>query len=188
MQYTLCVVLTVGSCYGILVQDPQLYEQRLGHLESLVQQQSTKISELETKLANTHAGGTDPVYFSAYSQQTLRPGNHQAIVYDSLYHDSHNAYDQTTGFFTAPVKGFYVFAWTTEINHGYIFDSELLVNGARRQKNGCDMVGATQGFTTCTGVVPLELKVGDVVYIRSVSGNYVLGNGWLSFTGWLVHK
>jgi hypothetical protein len=109
-------------------------------------------------------------------------------VFDGVRSNFHNCYNPSDGHFTAPIKGFYVFSWEIMTAAGKIFDTELLVNGARYQLNNCNNLATTSAFSSCTGVVPTSLEPGDVVYIRSTSETYLHGNAWSSLSGWLVFE
>lgn len=131
---------------------------------------------------------SNPVYFSAYLTATFTPprDQHTNVVYNGLHFDSHKAYNPSTGYFTAPVSGLYVFSWENLTAPGKVFDTELLVNGIRHELDNCNNEGSTAGYLSCTQVVPVKLNAGDLVNIRTTYGNYAHG-GWSSFSGWLVH-
>lgn len=130
------------------------------------------------------------MYFSAYRKTTLTysTSSQVDVVFDGVRSNFHNCYDPSNGHFTAPVKGFYVFSWEILTSSGNIFDTELLVNGVRYQLNDCNNLKQTAAYSSCTGVVPAPLEAGDVVHIRSTSGTYLHGDGWSSFSGWLVFE
>lgn len=131
---------------------------------------------------------SNPVYFSAYLTATFTPprDQHTNVLYNGLHFDSHKAYNPSTGYFTAPVSGLYVFSWENLTAPGKVFDTELLVNGIRHELDNCNNEGSTAGYLSCTQVVPVKLNAGDLVNIRTTYGNYAHG-GWSSFSGWLVH-
>ncbi|XP_061191806.1 uncharacterized protein LOC133200086 [Saccostrea echinata] len=95
-----------------------------------------------------------------------------------------NAYNQHTGVFTAPSDGLYVFTWSSVVAPKKLFDSEILVNGQRNGLGNCNNV-LSQGYENCSNTVPLLLKVGDKVNIRTTSADYLHGI-WTSFKGWKV--
>ncbi|XP_061190789.1 complement C1q subcomponent subunit A-like [Saccostrea echinata] len=178
---------------GLLLNDPSAIEQRLAHMESLVQGLSQDVNTLRTENADLKSKITaarTPVYFSAYkkSHLTFTSASQVDIVYDGVRSNFHNCYNPSTGHFTAPGKGFYVFSWESLTPAGKIFDTELLVNGARYQMNNCNNLATTASFSSCTGVVPVQLEAGDIVNIRSTSGTYLYGDGWSTFSGWLVFE
>ncbi|KAK3096917.1 hypothetical protein FSP39_004750 [Pinctada imbricata] len=105
------------------------------------------------------------------------------IVFDHVVTNTGKAYDGSTGIFTAPSDGIYVFAWTVLTNPKKWFDSELVVNGIPKLYNAADAHnGGSFESSGCTGV--MELKSGDKVWIRKYStlGN-LLRERWSSFSG-----
>ena len=105
------------------------------------------------------------------------------IIYDQVLYDTHNAYSNQTGAFTAPIDGLYVFTWSTLVAAKKILDAELLVNGIRKGLGNCNNED-NNGYENCSNTVPVLLKAGDEVSIRSTNGNYIHGDGWSSFKGW----
>ena len=105
------------------------------------------------------------------------------IIYDQVLYDTHNAYSNQTGAFTAPIDGLYVFTWTTLVEAKKIMNTELLVNRIRTGLGSCDNEG-NNGYENCSNTIPVLLKAGDEVSIRSTTGNYIYGSTWSSFKGW----
>ncbi|XP_062571085.1 cerebellin-1-like [Saccostrea cucullata] len=191
--YIAVLFACVCASNGLLLNDPSAIEQRLAHMESLVQGLSQEVNTLRTENADLKSKiNTDrtPVYFSAYRKNhlTFTSTTQVDVVYDGVRDNFHNCYNSSTGHFTAPRKGFYVFSWETMTPAGKIFDTELLVNGARHQMNNCNNLATTASYSSCTGVVPIQLEVGDIVNIRSTSGTFLHGSGWSNFSGWLVFE
>ncbi|XP_061190788.1 complement C1q subcomponent subunit A-like [Saccostrea echinata] len=199
-SYLLCLVnfVVVYTCicitHCLLLNDPLVVEQRLARMESLVEGLSQEVTALRSENTDLKSKITSetrtPVYFSAYRKNslTLTSPSKVDVVYDVVRSNFHNCYNPTTGHFTAPMKGFYVFSWETSTAAGKIFDTELLVNGTRHQLNYCNNLATTAAFSSCTGVVPIQLEAGDVVNIRSTVGTYCHGSGWSIFSGWLVFE
>ncbi|KAF1378063.1 hypothetical protein PFLUV_G00185690 [Perca fluviatilis] len=72
-----------------------------------------------------------------------------------------NAYNSTTGVFTAPVRGAYHFEWSVGANGG--------TSGAVLVKNSANVFLAYEqaaGFMSSSKAVALLLEVGDVVFVR----------------------
>ena len=106
------------------------------------------------------------------------------VVCDTVYYNYGNAYNTHTGIFTAPADGLYVFNWTSLVRSKKIFDVEILVNGERKGLGNCNNEG-NPGLENCSTTLPLVLKIGDKVNIRTVYGNYLIRH-WSSFKGWKV--
>jgi hypothetical protein len=107
------------------------------------------------------------------------------MVYDSVYYNTDNVYSPLTGFFTAPSSGLYVFSWTTLVPKYKIFDTELNVNGERKGLGNCNNEG-NPGYENCGSTVPVILKTGDKVNIKTTTANNIYGHQWSSFKGWKV--
>ncbi|XP_062578746.1 uncharacterized protein LOC134240698 [Saccostrea cucullata] len=194
MLVTNFVVLSaIALCHGqrvqrLLVTDPQATNEKISHLEATVQDLKATVQQLTNRLATVETYNSNPVYFSAFLTNTFTPPRDRQtnVVYNGVHYDSHKAYNPSTGFFTAPVTGLYVFSWENLTAPGKTFDTELLVNGVRHELDNCNNEGTTTGYLSCTQVVPVKLNAGDHVNIRTTYGNYAHG-GWCSFSGWLVH-
>lgn len=126
------------------------------------------------------------IAFNAYTSKSLTmPRNTPiTVVYDTLYFNYGNAYNPQNGVFTAPSAGLYVFTWTSVVNPKKIFDVEIVVNGKRKGMGNCNNE-LSAGFENCENTVPLVLKTGDHVNIRTIAANFLHGL-WSSFKGWKV--
>ena len=125
--------------------------------------------------------------FNAYINKDLTMNKNSPIniVYNTLYYNHGNAYNPHSGFFTAPTDGLYIFTWTSVVAPKQLFDSQILVNGIRKGLGNCNNSANTPSYENCANTVPLVLKTGDKVNIRTTSGNYLHGL-WSSFKGWKV--
>lgn len=128
------------------------------------------------------------VAFSAYISQQLDFRRFTAVnvVYDKTWLNTDGVYSTITGIFTAPSSGLYVFSWTSLVAEMSKFNSELLVNGERKDLTNCNHELDKQGFESCSNTVPAILKKGDMVNIRTVDAISLRGNQLSSFKGWKV--
>ncbi|XP_062613701.1 L-rhamnose-binding lectin CSL3-like [Saccostrea cucullata] len=78
--------------------------------------------------------------FNAYTTKTLhlQRGTPVNVVYDGVYFNYGNAYNQHTGVFTAPSVGLYVFTWSSCVTSKKLFDVEILLNGKRKGLGNCN--------------------------------------------------
>ncbi|XP_062567157.1 uncharacterized protein LOC134229417, partial [Saccostrea cucullata] len=128
------------------------------------------------------------IAFNAYMTKDLHlhrntPSN---VVYDGVYYNFGNAYNPQNGIFTAPSDGLYVFTWTSHVAVKKIFDSRILVNGVHKGYGNCNNEPGS-GLGNCANTVPLVLKAGDKVNIRTTNANN-LRELWSSFKGWKEYK
>lgn len=126
------------------------------------------------------------IAFNAYLTKTLTmhistPVN---IVYDGLILNYGNAYNPHHGIFTAPSAGLYIFTWTSFVDSGKSFNTELLVNGQGKGVANCHNSN-NRGYENCANAVPVVLKKGDKVNIRTTYANSLIRD-WSSFKGWKV--
>lgn len=106
------------------------------------------------------------------------------IVYDGLILNYGNAYNPHHGIFTAPSTGLYIFTWTSFVDSGKSFNTELLVNGHGKGVANCHN-SYNKGYENCANAVPVVLKKGDKVNIRTTYANSLIRD-WSSFKGWKV--
>lgn len=110
----------------------------------------------------------------------------QTVVFDKVSLNEGNAYDKTSGIFTAPFDGIYFFIWTTLSSHDKYFLSEIVRNGQPIALNWTDGRGVGgHGSDSSTSHAIIKMKKGDKVWIRVhvIWGQYVKGGTWCSFSG-----
>ena len=114
---------------------------------------------------------TRVVAFSAgmAGSPTISPPN--GILWDTVFYDTHGAYDAATSFYHIPVSGYYkIFlseADSTTTNNGLIY-----VNGSVVAQGQQHVLSGEPGLTAIT----YKLNAGDQVY-ASLSNNGTLTNG-----------
>lgn len=128
-----------------------------------------------------------------YAQMTsveTSPSAHHTLIFDKIRTNVGLGYNNSTGVFTAPREGIYVFTWVIRMVTAE-HSTELLINddifGATflRAKNGDD--------GSVSGTVVAHVTRGDVVFVRTHSSYAGDGNihsnvhGQPSFSGWLLH-
>ncbi|KAK7883868.1 hypothetical protein WMY93_026991 [Mugilogobius chulae] len=137
-----------------------------------------KIAQLQNR--NKAVSRVGRVAFSASlvvsGSQTLGPFRaHTTLAYKHVITNIGNAYNPSTGIFTAPVKGAYRF----EIYIGAFGQAKGL--SAVLVKNGHHVVALyehqTNGFSTAANGATLLLKANDAVYVQLWSGNVIYDNG-----------
>lgn len=109
------------------------------------------------------------------------------LVFDVVKTNDGNGYHATTGVFSAPETGVYVFTWTMRENGDCYHSTQLMVNSEEvgiihvHTGDGADMPG--------TGVVVTHVNARDDVYVRTPAAwNHCYiesnGGGRSSFAGW----
>nr|XP_034307451.1 heavy metal-binding protein HIP-like isoform X1 [Crassostrea gigas] len=108
----------------------------------------------------------------------------ETVVFDKVLLNEGNAYDKTSGVFTAPSDGIYSFTWTILTKHGKYFVSEIVQNGQKVAYNNSDGRGH-DGWPMSTSHANIKMKKGDEVWIRTkdTSGYYAHGDDWCCFSG-----
>lgn len=89
-------------------------------------------------------------------------------VYDKLVTNIGNAYNPSTGKFSAPTTGIYQFNWNTLCNPGSMAHAGLFVNGKFTANQVYNNGGGIRLWITAGSSIALSLKKGDEVYIMDV--------------------
>ncbi|XP_056020156.1 uncharacterized protein LOC130046556 [Ostrea edulis] len=138
------------------------------------------------KTPNPHPAEKTIIAFNAYTTKHLHLNENSPtnVVYDGIHLNRGMAYDRHSGIFTAPSDGLYIFTWTSLVLPKKIFDTNILVNGFHKGYSNCNN-RHNPGLENCANTVPLILKTGDKVNIRTTTANN-LHEIWSSFKGWKV--
>lgn len=109
------------------------------------------------------------------------------VVYDFVRSNLGNAYNTSTGIFTAPITGAYFFAWFGMNNNGGTFAFELHKNGATTLTNPF-ATSASGTYAGNAGSSVLNLTAGDQIttFIPSGCSLYSVGNAHNGFSGFLI--
>ncbi|XP_062586381.1 uncharacterized protein LOC134247982 [Saccostrea cucullata] len=158
------------------VEEPGNLTKRISIIEN-------RIGVMEKNLEDKQA----VVFNAAISKPVLQLERNTPVnlVYDTVLYQTGNVYNPRNGFFTAPSGGLYVFTWTTMVDSHKICDTELLVNGETKGLGNCNN-DLSPGFENCANTIPVVLKTGDEVNIRTTAANYIYGYHRSSFKGWKV--
>lgn len=108
--------------------------------------------------------------------------NKKRVVFDTADLNEGKGYDTSTGIFTAPAAGVYVFDWTTNAIPGSYARTSLVVNGKIKSWNRCDNK-ASRDNLSCSKMTVAMLKQGDKVWIGVFSENADMHDFYTSFSG-----
>ncbi|VDI16149.1 Hypothetical predicted protein [Mytilus galloprovincialis] len=123
--------------------------------------------------------------FSAKLTQPQTPGRNGVIKFDKIVTNIQNGYNPTTGIFTAPVAGVYLFSYTVVSAAGKYLHVYLSHNNTKQQTTW--MKGSQ--YETGTADIILILKKGDQVAVKVHGSNTVYSDGrnlFSSFSGFLI--
>lgn len=117
-------------------------------------------------------------------------GGRQTLIFDVVKTNAGNGLHPTTGVFTAPSSGFYVFTWTIRLHDNSFHSIVLILNG---QEVGTlyQYVGHGEDDMSGTTVV-IHVNEGEDVFLRTKSdfNQGMIHNsphGRSSFAGWKLH-
>ena len=127
-----------------------------------------------------HARLTDDVF---------NPPSNSTLVLDTVVTNIGNAYNPTTGLFTAPYNGTYFFIASTEdarVDVGFVVVQLVVGDGSSE----VDYVETKDTLAFQAGSVHgvLQLAVGQHVRVRFVRGAGIVYGRATSFSGFLIHS
>ena len=105
------------------------------------------------------------------------------VVFGIVYLNEGKGYDSSTGIFTAPAAGLYVFNWTTLTQQGKLALTSLTVNGTFKSLIYCND-SKTNTYMSCSKSTVEKLKKGDQVWIGVFLGPAYMHNQYTSFSGY----
>ncbi|XP_062620284.1 complement C1q-like protein 4 [Saccostrea cucullata] len=193
---------------GRLLMTIQKLEGRVRELEAAAIQERKEASEMRAEIhalsekcdsqIHEHVGltkrqGSTHNAFYAYMNNNLQyPHPDTTFVFDNIRTNVGSGYSNTSGVFTAPHAGTYVFTWTITVDsNSYVF-SELTVNSVALGNVITDSQQNSEYHMT-TGVVVAQLNNGDIVRVRSRPGINIhgsilsAGSHRSSFSGWQLY-
>ncbi|XP_033991743.1 uncharacterized protein LOC117487193 isoform X2 [Trematomus bernacchii] len=110
------------------------------------------------------------------------------LKYSKVFTNIGQAYNPTTGIFTAPVKGAYYFRFNLWGNKGAAYTAVELYHNTQMKMKLYDYNDGS-GFVSASNVILLELEKGDVVYIVLPSTFPIFDDLFnrITFSGFLLY-
>ncbi|XP_062575479.1 complement C1q tumor necrosis factor-related protein 3-like [Saccostrea cucullata] len=93
----------------------------------------------------------------------------ERVIFSTLDENNGNGYDASSGIFTVPGSGVYVFVWSVVSTEYRFSTTALIVNGKQRAVHECNSTKAKND--SCTRTTVVTLAVGDKVWIECVKDN-----------------
>lgn len=107
----------------------------------------------------------------------------EVVVFGTVTLNTGNAYNPTTGKFTAPSRGHYSFTWTIATNAGYMFCTQLVINGKPVSYSHVNGKTGGNNYETGSSTVILKMEKNDVVSILLYDAGEFARGHWSSFSG-----
>ena len=127
------------------------------------------------------------VAFTASCSGTI---SYEKLVFNDVITNEGGGYSGSTGIFTCPSSGVYVFIWTIRTEHGKYCGANLSINGNVQSKIRARVylggVSADNVYSMATMSGTFRLTKGDQVWIRSQDCNYFALAPDNAFSGWKV--
>lgn len=130
-------------------------------------------------------------FYGYMSTDMTNIGGHHTLIFDVIKSNSGNGLHPTTGVFTAPSSGFYVFTWTIRINDNSYRSVELVVNG--HEVGALYQDAGSSEYDMGSTTVVTHVNQGEDVFLRTriLDNNQGIlhnnANGYSSFSGWRLN-
>jgi len=121
-------------------------------------------------------------FYATLTTHLLTTSAEQAVIFDKITTNLGGAYDGSSGTFTAPVNGVYVFSITIRLyghsSYTYQGTFQLMVNRAVQLSLYPDTHSQSWKLSSASGTAVLTLEKGNVVHVVSKeSNNFIEGKG-----------
>ena len=123
------------------------------------------------------------VAFDAQMKNNINLASKSRVIFETVNLNEGNGYDPSTGIFTAPAAGMYVFDWTTLTQYRKNVYTSLVVNSYFKSWNYCRN-GSSNTHLSCSKMTVVKLKQGDQVWIGVFSETANINYKFTSFSGY----
>ncbi|XP_059141540.1 uncharacterized protein LOC131929392 [Physella acuta] len=198
---TMAAVTAFNSCDCDAFQDAiTIIRGEINGLTEKNKQLTSRIERLESKGPTVHVGTgletiDDTCRVSFTARFETRKGyvilGEQTAQFDSVVSNKGDAYDTTTGTFTAPCNGQYFFSVTLrshqDLDSGYV-DGVIQVDGVEKARTSVYINAPIENYQSATNGVVLTLEKGQKVnvLIKTTSSGEFVGEGYSTFSGFYI--
>ncbi|XP_061195619.1 heavy metal-binding protein HIP-like [Saccostrea echinata] len=169
----------------------QMYESMNRSLEILNNELTSRHKQLSENVSNLeiiHRDNQGVIAFNALlTADQKRPAKRAVIIFKKVTLNSGNAYDATTGKFTAPADGIFSFTWTIATNSGHLLSTEIVNNDKPVSYNHVNGRHGNHNYETGSTTANIEMKKNEKVWIRAYEDGYARPT-WSSFSGFQLKK
>ena len=162
----------LANSLGIFNTTMQKQSASTSSFTSFMSMATQKFSELQNLVA-----------FSAHSGSNLNLASYTTIKFEYETLNVGRGYSASSGVFTCPVDGYYVFTWTLQTKENHNLDSRIVKNG-RGSDRYINMYAGSSAFAAESNTEIMHLVKGDRVYIEG--RGYFCGYIVSSFNGWKI--
>nr|XP_034332671.1 complement C1q-like protein 3 isoform X5 [Crassostrea gigas] len=147
---------------------------------------SASVSSLELFRKNqTKCDQNQEVAFTAAVTSSSSTWNSGTLIFNVVITNTGNGYNPSTGVFTSPISGTYVFYVSAVEYDTQILSIDIVLNSVSKVRA---YGHSSAGYQTGTNMVVLELQKGDSVWVRCAAGKgyYTQGVPFTTFSGYLI--
>ncbi|XP_062615499.1 heavy metal-binding protein HIP-like [Saccostrea cucullata] len=168
----LCILLEVCT-----KETPQDFISKFNKYNSVCQGMGYKTMNCSEKEKNIIA------FHTLLSKRQENLGKSTVVVFGNVLLNTGNAYDGTTGKFTAPEDGIYSFTWTILTQPGKYFHTEMVLNGHIISYNYVNGVSGNSHYSSGSSSAIIKMKKNDKIWIRTYGDGKFAYENWSSFSG-----
>uniref|UniRef100_K1RPF1 Caprin-2 n=1 Tax=Magallana gigas TaxID=29159 RepID=K1RPF1_MAGGI len=150
---------------------------------SLVQRLEERISDVHDHITNV----SKRIGFTATVSSLSATWSSGTLVYDVVITNVGNGYNPSTGVFTAPTAGEYVFFVNVQSYSTQSIYVDVVLNGVTKVRTMAYSYGSKDYYDAGPNLVVLSLQKGDRVWVKHYSGKGYWNDGSLTtFSGFLL--
>ncbi|XP_062608646.1 complement C1q-like protein 4 isoform X1 [Saccostrea cucullata] len=186
----LTVLLIVGLC-GKLCFCLNLtnHGDDVAHLKQLVQQLNTSLhqmamnnrNEINQLKANFNTQSQGSIAFTATLTHNTEYLAGNTVVFDRIILNLGNAYHESYGHFTVPVRGVHQFS-ASLLNNGKDSYFNIMRNGNQMLSD----IYTKTGYISSSSIVVVQLEARDVVFVKASTTGNLDGGYYCIFSGFLI--